>query len=245
MTPVGYFFSVICVTVVLIVVHAVISRRKRPPGAIGSGWTYQGSLLISFLLLLIYCGGVATVYFADVSWPHVGSKSAVFLFLLIPGILYQLYFLSFSLLKRKLPAKRLRARLLSIFLGLFLAAQLGQAVSHMAMKQFEQNCRPFVAMIEKNMPYPCGPSQSMYMDLLPHRRKNNMWFPGQRWHMYHNDQFFVLTFPGGSADIDGSTIYYSSQQGEWAIFHNDSKEDKKQLEELLKGMQICQQLPES
>ena len=243
-----YLFLIICtLTVVLIIAHVVISRRKgdsENQGGKPGHWTYSVTLLISFLLLLIYIAGVGGVFYSNMSWPNVGSKANIFLFLFCPGILFQSFFLAYSLIKRKFPAKRIWIRLLSIVLGLFLSAQISKISSAMAMQRFEQACQPLVEMIQENLPQPCDPEIS-YSDLLPHKGENSMWYPGNRWHLWHNEKSFVLTFPGGSIDIDGSTIYYFSKQGGWTIFHNDSTEDSKQLQELLKGMEECQDRPAS
>ena len=40
---------------------------------------------------------------------------------------------------------------------------------------------------------------------------------------YYGNKHFTLTTPGGSIDIDGSTIYYNSQTKEWLQIHNDLK----------------------
>lgn len=40
---------------------------------------------------------------------------------------------------------------------------------------------------------------------------------------YQGNKHFVLTIPGGSIDIDGSTIYYNSLTQEWLQIHNDLK----------------------
>ena len=243
-----YLPLIICLlTVVLIIAHVVISRRKGDPehqtGKPGH-WTYSTTLLISFLLLLIYIAGVGGVIYSDISWPNVGSKISIFLFLLCPGILFQSFFLAYSLIKRKFPAKRIWIRLLSIVLGLFLSGQISEISSTIAMQRFEQACQPLVEMIQENLPQPCNP-EIPYIDLVPSKGEKSMWHPGNRWHLWHDDKSFVLTFPGGSIDIDGSTIYYFSKQDTWTIFHNDSTEDSKQLQELLKGMEECQDRPAS
>ena len=40
---------------------------------------------------------------------------------------------------------------------------------------------------------------------------------------YWGDKHFTLTTPGGSVDIDGSTIYYNSLTQKWFQIHNDLK----------------------
>ena len=230
-----YLFSIIFVLIIILVpLHAVISRRKVHPEKHGEKvyWSYTVSLMISGLLLLLYLVSVAGVYFSGISWPQVGSMQNIVLFFLVPGFFFQSFFLFSSLYQRKLPDRRIRARLLSVFLGVIAAAQIGQAISTVSMQRFSLACQPLVSRITDNLPDPCAPLSS-YISLLP---------PGSAdsgWHLWHDTQSFVLTFPGRSADIDGSTIYYSSQQHDWTIFHNDSREKSKEMEKLIQGMKEC------
>ena len=118
----NFFLIIFAFIVMLIIVHAIISRRKgnhENNGGIPRHWAYPATLLISFLLLFTYSAGVCWLFYSDISWPHVGSLSSVFLFVLCPGIVFQTFFLVYSLTKRKLPAKRIWARFFSILLGLF------------------------------------------------------------------------------------------------------------------------------
>ncbi len=244
----GYLFLIICTFIVaLVIAHAVISRRKgtpEHPGGRPGHWTYSASLTISILLLVVYMGGTISIFVSSIAWPNVGNKISTFLYLLCPPIIFQSYFLVYSLIKRKLPVRRILARLLSIILGVFLSAQIMERGSTMAMQRFEQACLPLVEMIQENLPQPCNPEIS-YTDHLPSKGESNQWDPGKSYHLYHDEKFFILTFPGGSIDIDGSTIYYFSKQGGWTIFHNDHKEKSNQLQGLLKGMEECQDRPGS
>ncbi len=226
----------------LVIVHAIISRRQGTPefpgGRLGH-WTYTLTLLISCLLLVIYLAGSAWIIFADLAWPHVGSKSGIFLFLLCPAILFQSFFLTSSLVRKKLPVRRIWVRLLSIISGILFAALIGNYTSTLAMQRFKQTSQPLVDLIEKNLPHPCIP-QIPYTKYLPGTTGTSEWHPENMWKLWYDKESFILTFPGGSADIDGSTIYYLSKEKSWSIFHNDAREKAGQLQELLKGMQECQ-----
>ncbi len=226
----------------LIISHTIISRRQGTPECPGGRpghWTYTLTLVISCLLLVMSLAGAAWIIFSDLAWPHVGSKSGIFLFLLCPAILFQLFFLTSSLVKKKLPVRRIWARLLSIIAGIVLAVLIGNYTSTLAMQRFEQASQPLVDAIEKNIPHPCTP-QLPYTKYLPGTTGNSGWHPENRWKLWHDNKSFILTFPGGSADIDGSTIYYLSKEKSWSIFHNDAHEKGGQLQELQKGMEECQ-----
>ncbi len=234
------FLLISCtLTVILIIVHAVISRRKgnhENNGGIPGHWTYSATLLISFLLLLIYSAGVCWLFYSDISWPHVGSLGSIFLFVLCPGILFQIFFLAYSLIKRKLPARRIWARLLSILLGVILATQLMDRAQTMAMEIFEETYHPLIEEIQSNLPHPCSPE-------TPYANHESLAGIKNMGHLWHDEEHFILTFSGRSADVDGSTIYFFSKKGGWTIFHNDSLEESKHLEGLLTGMKECRENP--
>ncbi|MCK5071378.1 MAG: hypothetical protein KAR01_12570, partial [Desulfocapsa sp.] len=103
----GFFVTL----VILIITHAVVSRRKTNSTKVS--WPYIISLIISFLLLLIYITTLTFLFIEDTVWPHSGSLSIVFFMLMCPGILFHLFFLVSSLTKRKLPEKRILARIVT------------------------------------------------------------------------------------------------------------------------------------
>ncbi|MDA0983713.1 MAG: hypothetical protein O3A06_11940 [Proteobacteria bacterium] len=49
----------------------------------------------------------------------------------------------------------------------------------------------------------------------------------------------MLAFPGGSGDIDGSTIWYDFAALSWQKFHNDSLDKVEALSALVKSMKGC------
>jgi len=57
--------------------------------------------------------------------------------------------------------------------------------------------------------------------------------------LHHDSTRFVLAFQGGSADIDGSTIYYDSGTGAWRKFHNDSSDARQVYAGLTAGLAEC------
>lgn len=230
-------FPTLCILIVILVItHAVISRWKRPPehksGTPGH-WSYPATLLVSFLLLIIYIAGTWYLYSEDTTRPHVGSLSIAPLIIICPGIIFQLFFLAYSLSKSKFPARRIWVRLLSIVLGVILAFQVVFHAQTVAMQRFEEHYQPLVEVIQANLPDPCNPDVP-YAD---HKAVGEIQNMG---HLRHDGKHFILTFSGGSADIDGSTIYYFSKDHTWTIFHNDSLEASKHLKKLLEGMRDCQ-----
>jgi hypothetical protein len=49
----------------------------------------------------------------------------------------------------------------------------------------------------------------------------------------------LLAFQGGSADIDGSTIYHDSGAGAWRKFHNDDSDARQVYAGLTAGLAEC------
>ena len=102
-----------------------------------------------------------------------------------------------------------------------------------AMENFEKTYQPLIKLVQSNLPQPCNP-ETPYAVHESLKEIKNMG------HLWHDEEHFILTFSGRSADVDGSTIYYFSKEGGWVIFHNDHTEEIRHLEELMKGMHDCQ-----
>jgi len=120
----------------------------------------------------------------------------------------------------------------SIILGLILGSQLPLYAQKVAIDHFIVNYQPLVESIHKHLPNPCSPQ-------VPYENQNRLDIQKDMGQLYHDGKHFILTFHGGSADIDGSTIYYHSKEGVFHIFHNDNKENADQLQKMLTGMTYC------
>lgn len=227
---------VLIIITVLIVFHLGISHREIPPEQAKPGtthWTFRVSVLLSFILLSGYLSVLSYLFYWDTIWPHVGSFSIVLFLIMCPGVLFHLYFITYSLIKRKLPDKRILARVLSIVIGIVLGSQIPMYAQEIAMDSFVENYQPLVDSIQENLPDPCYPQ-------VPYESQKSLDDLKKMGQLWHDEEHFIFTFRGGSADIDGSTIYYYSKEGDFKIFHNDNKDDSKRFEALLVGMKSCQ-----
>lgn len=149
--------GVFLVFVVLIAAHFGISRRAISSSDDDNGtmhWTYLASLVLSFMLLGAYLVVLGYLFYEDTAWPHVGSLSIFFFLLLCPGMLFQLFFLGYSLIKRKLPARRILVRVLSIVIGLLLGSQIPLYAQNIAMDHFIENYQPLLEAIGDNLLIP-------------------------------------------------------------------------------------------
>jgi len=198
-------------------------------------------ILLSALLLAAYAMVVAWVFYEQsMAWPHEGSMAYAVFFLLCPGIVFQSFNLAYMLRSGRRLMRRALMRFVTIPVGLAAAAILASWASSLAMSGFEQAYVPFVTQARANLPDPChaagrysqAPAVTAYnLQTSRHRQR-----PAK---LHHDSKRFVLAFQGGSADIDGSTIYYDSGAEAWRKFHNDSSDDQKAYAGLTAGLAEC------
>jgi hypothetical protein len=196
-------------------------------------------ILLSAALLVAYALVVAWVFYEQsMTWPHEGSMVYAVFFLLCPGILFQSFNLAYMLRTRRRLMRRALTRVVTIPLGLAIGAFLASLASILAMRGFEQAYVPFVSQVGANLPVSCrlaatyfhAPSVAAY-NLRTTRE--------QLAKLHHDDKRFVLAFRGGSADIDGSTIYYDSGTGAWSKFHNDNSDEQAAYVARTAGLAEC------
>lgn len=197
-------------------------------------------ILLSAALLVAYAMAVAWVFHAQsLAWPHEGSMGYVVFYLLCPGIVFQLFNLAYMMRTARRLTRQLQTRLVTIPLGLVMAAFLADEASTLAMSGFEQAYTSFVAQVRANLLDPCrdagryfqAPAVAAYnLRTSRHARPAKL---------HHDSKHFVLAFQGGSADIDGSTIYYDSGAGAWRKFHNDSVDTRQVYAALTAGLAEC------
>ena len=199
----------------------------------------RARVLLSAVLLAAYVLVAGWVlYEQSRAWPHEGSIVYAVLFLLCPGILFQSFNLAYMLRTGHRLMRRALTRLVTIPMGLVMAGLLASLASTLAMRGFEQAYVPFVTQVGANRGDPCGlaakyfhaPAVSAY-NLRTSREQ-----PAK---LHHDAKRFVLAFRGGSADIDGSTIYYDSGAGAWRKFHNDNGDEQAAYTALTKGLAEC------
>lgn len=198
-------------------------------------------ILLSAGLLVAYAMTVAWVFYQQsMAWPHEGSMGYVVFFLLCPGIVFQSFNLAYMLRTRRRLTRRALTRLVTIPLGLVVAAFLSIWASTLAMSGFEQAYVPFVTQVGANLRDPCRAAGSYFQ--APAVAAYNLQtgrYGARPARLHHDAKRFVLAFQGGSVDIDGSTIYYDSGARAWRKFHNDSRDDREAYAALTAGLAEC------
>lgn len=192
--------------------------------------------------LVLLAGYIAIVGWSfhaqSTSWPHEGSWAMLAYLFLVPGILFQSWALAYARRTGRPLTRRALTRVVTIPLGIVLAALLQEWASALALDEFKRAYAPFVAQVRAELAEPCGgsaryfaiPAVAAYNDATSRRPAANLKYDSKR---------FVLSFSGGSIDIDGSTIYYDSGAKAWRKFHNDSETRREALDKLTEGLAAC------
>ena len=196
-------------------------------------------ILLSAVLLVAYALVVAWVFYEQSrTWPHEGSMVYVVFFLLCPGILFQSFSLAYMLRTGRRLMRRALTRVVTIPLGLVLGVFLASLASTLAMRGFEQAYMPFVSQIGANVPASCRVAGTYFWApaVAGYNLRAGREQPAK---LHHDSKRFVLAFRGGSADIDGSTIYYDSGTGAWSKFHNDNSDEQAAYVARTAGLAEC------
>jgi hypothetical protein len=189
-------------------------------------------------LLLAYAAVVAWA-FVDQSteWPHVGSWDSLVFVLFCPGIVFQAVNLVFRWRKGRVLTRRWLVRLATIPAGLLLALMLTSWASALALSTFKRAYAPFVAEVGAHLTDPC-PTATRAFDIpavADYNRRTGSESPVGK--LRYDKRRFVLSFGGGSIDMDGSTIFYDSQAKTWRQFHNDNHDTA--YDRLVDGLAEC------
>jgi len=173
-------------------------------------------------------------YEQSTSWPHEGSWLLIVYAFLCPGIVFQAFSLAYARLRG-----RALTRLLTIPVGVVLAAPLAASASALAMRSFEQAYAPFVAQLAADLAGACatGAKHFAMASVAAYNRQAGRERPQAV--LKHDGKRFVLSFSDGSIDIDGSTIYYDSGARAWGKFHNDSTDKSAAFGKLTEGLAEC------
>lgn len=193
----------------------------------------------SVVLLAVYVAVVGWLFYEQsTSWPHEGSWALIAYVFLCPGILFQSFSLAYTWRTGRPLARRALTRVVTIPLGLILAALLSGGASDLAMRGFEQAYAPFVSQIGANLADPCGPG-AKYFAIPAVAAFNEQTGSRPTAYLHHDGKRFVLGFAGSSIDIDGSTIYYDSGAKRWWRYHNDNLEARTVHQKLTEGIATC------
>jgi len=174
-------------------------------------------------------------------WPYVGSPLELLLVFAMAGILFRAFDLAW-LWHRRVQVKGWRrwlARGVAFVAGGIAAASVWQVLDAASMSRFASAIAPFVKAVQANAAAPCPPAARYAPDAALREYLAGSGFPSPRATIHHDGKRLVLSFPGGSADIDGSTLWYDAGAPGWKKFHNDNRERADAFAVLVKGMQEC------
>jgi len=174
-------------------------------------------------------------------WPYVGSPLELIMLFAAAGVLFRGFDLAW-LWRRRVQVKGWRrwlARGVAFVAGGFAAASVWQVLDAASMSRFSAAIAPFVKAVQANAAAPCPPAAQYAPDAALREYLVSSGFPSPRATIHHDGKRLVLSFPGGSADIDGSTLWYDAGAPGWNKFHNDNRERADAFGALVKGMQEC------
>jgi hypothetical protein len=166
--------------------------------------------------------------------PGKGSWWLILPLFALPPMLHHSVML--VLLKSGVDTKKKRfsilVRLITLVLGLCLVAPLNRYVSAYALDQFVASQQKFLTSLHMGDAGICNVA-TQYRRTEAGRFINGLWY---------TDEDFLVTYHGGSIDIDGSTIYFQKSTGKWDMVHNDMLDydgEKHPLNKLISDMTEC------
>jgi len=227
-------YTIILFAFILFATQITHAKLKKGYEASEGNYRYHKLLIfISFFLLLTYLAIIVLVINSTVNIPSVGNLNIFAFLLVIPAFIYQLYFLAYRFAKNRFPKSKWLHRFSIIVLAIILSAVTSKYLNKYAMHLFSKNRIVLVETIAASLPSPCD-ALNFYQD----ENKITKIFNKAK-ELYFNKQLFIITFNGGSIDIDGSTIFYRSDMGRWEIFHNDNASKQEILQDLTNGLSRC------
>jgi len=200
----------------------------------------KSATLLGAALLAVHATVVAWIaYSQSRAWPHAGAWAYLVLYLACPGLFFHAFRLVFRWRTGRLPARRWLLRVFTIPAGLALATALSSWASGVAMARFTRAYQPLVARIGAKLADPCGDPAGYYAlpPVMAYNRQTERARPAAT--LSHDQKRFVVAWGGGSIDIDGSTIYYDSESGQWRKIHNDDAAGSEIYARLKAGLREC------
>jgi len=204
------------------------------PLTLKTSTSIAGSLSVFYLAFCFY------IAFQTVcSWPSASSWAQMLTLFLFPGALYNGIKLGLQIRLKKPMPRRWIARILSILLGVPLASAVANASNTQAIQNFEERLAPFIMRVASDTHGECYEwTQNSVLSSLQQQIVNSKYYlsSGKIW---RGSGRFIVSFAGGSIDIDGSTLYFDGNQNEWVKYHNDNIDASKKFTMLTSGMQVC------
>ena len=186
---------------------------------------YGATLSISYLLFII----LAWIELSR--WPSAGSYWQIFLAFTSIGLAFQIILQLHWVIKDVLPLKRLISRQAAIIIGFVISNGIGKLTADIAVTEVQSKHQILFDGLLKGGAQ-CALFKEYYKSYIdPHN------YRPRSLHTYNND--YLLTFYGGSIDIDGSTIIYDSKTDKTTIIHNDLAEKKAELKNRQSEMDYC------
>jgi hypothetical protein len=182
-----------------------------------------------------------TAYVLATAWPYEGHVLQILLLIAIPGILFRVTELLWLAKKQvRLDSyNRVIARVVSIVAGLAGAVFLWGPLEKLSMDRFEREISTLVADVYAKSAAPCPPAATYTLSAALVAYMEDAGFPRPTATIYADRQAFLLSLPGGSIDIDGSTLIYDSRTRAWRKAHNDMLQASGELDRLTKGLENC------
>lgn len=206
-------------------------RAVRAEEASAGEWVLDtlgtgGALLIGYLAV------VSSIWLDAADWPSVGTLEWPVLVLACIGLAFQLVLLGHWTFRRKLPLRRWGWRALAVTAGLALSVALEAAATRQALERVGAHHATLLEALGSSAT-PCEEYRRYVQTYSgnPSHRPRSLHFGGGR---------YVLTFAGGSADIDGSTVVFDSRQPGPTLFHNDDRASRRELAALQDSLQACE-----
>lgn len=202
------------------------------------------SLLLNWILLVIYSAiNISTIYSLSHSWPNQGSFLWFLLVFFCPPFLYHFISISYGLALQKDFRWKKSLRLATFIAGFLLAGSLLQYAQRSSLRKFNRAYQPLIERVKQKMPTPCDELYFQTAKVRTYNHRINRMVSRQGkpiGELLYNEQRFIIHFLGGSIDIDGSTVFYDSDIGEWQLFHNDDMQKMDNLNFRQLGLTKCE-----
>jgi len=175
------------------------------------------------------------------AWPYVQLMPQWLLLVALPGLAFRAFdVVTMRMLRRRVRGwRRLVARLGAIVVGVPAAAASWEGLDAISMARFERAMTPLVARLQSDRGAICLPTAPVAVDLELAAYLEDANAPRAPAELHFDKQRFVLTLPGRSMDIDGSSMFYDSRGRQWRKVHNDALSSTGELTALTAGLSVC------
>jgi hypothetical protein len=233
------FVAVLTLLIGALIYHRVLYRHVIRDELTFGEPGFTRLICVSALLAALYAWQVVSLNLDMHRWPHVGHINILPILIFGCGLAYQAMFIAIVVLHRRMPRYRwlVLVRLLAIVSAIAIWPRVMAAVGRTAIVEFSKGHEPMITAVREGH-LACDADTVYFPPSNAFDRKSRALERGAR--LYQREGRFVITYVGGSIDIDGSTIYYDSKRNGWDIHHNDDVEAQTALELITGLMRTCQ-----